>query len=77
MIDDMYAWCFGHGRMHVFEGAQKWCTSNWVEIEADSLAHAEDVKRVRYGNARFIHELALEEQVQIQEARDARDEAAA
>lgn len=75
MSDDLYAWCFGHGRMHVFDGRQPWCTSNWVKIEADSLAHAEDSKRAQYGDARFMHELALEEQAQVYEAKGTREEA--
>lgn len=60
----IYAWCFGHGRLHIFGVDGAWCTSHWVNLgpAAWSEASAENVKRAHFGDARFMHELPLEAQ---------------
>jgi hypothetical protein len=62
MADQTYAWCFSHGRMHIFRPSSEypdgaWCTARWMPLagatEEDALADKQD----RYGSAQFEHQL--------------------
>lgn len=61
-----YAWCFSHGRMHTFwPDREPWCTALWVRVAGITEDEAEAAKRERFGDARFMHDLPVEEQVVI------------
>lgn len=64
MNPTIYAWCFSHGRLHVFADHGAWCTGNWVDLGPGLAgeAMAEDRKRAHFGDARFLHELPAEAQ---------------
>jgi len=61
-----FAWCFSHGRMHFFaEDQEPWCTATWVPLAAGSEDKALAEKQRRYGDAQFLDQLPLEQQVAI------------
>lgn len=69
-----FAWCFSHGTLHRFEGAlgEEWCTANWVPFAAATRGDALAVKNAWYGDAVFLEDLTLEQQVKVLEAVEAR-----
>jgi hypothetical protein len=64
-----YAWCFSHGVLHHFEGTP-WCTATWVGFTTTNEADALAAKRHAYGDARFLHELPTEQQLDVIEIRE-------
>lgn len=56
-LPNLYAWCFDHGRMHVFDPEKPWCTAAWVPLDGHAEAEAVADKQTRYGNAQFLHDL--------------------
>lgn len=65
-----YAWCFSHGLMHRFHG-DPWCTATWIAFPVDTAMEAHEAKHHAYGDARFLHELPAEQQMDVIEAREA------
>ena len=65
----VYAWCFSHGRLHIFTG-DPWCTATWVALPASTETDAREAKCRTYGAARFLHELPTEQQLDIIDARE-------
>lgn len=59
-----FAWCFSHGRMHCFL-AEPWCTAAWVRLPGRTEDEAEAAATARWGGARFLDDLSLEEQVEV------------
>jgi hypothetical protein len=60
-----YAWCFDHGRLHAFDPDAPWCTAWWVWLDgADEVLATQD-KRLRYGDAEFLHQLPDDQQLAI------------
>jgi hypothetical protein len=65
-----YAWCFDHGRLHVFPADKDpWCTAAWIIIAATTKEQAIEAKRAAYGEVRFLDELPANERMKIIEAR--------
>ncbi|MFJ5644089.1 hypothetical protein [Streptomyces sp. NPDC093223] len=64
-----YAWCFSHGGMHHFTG-QPWCTAVWVPFTATNEPDALAAKQHAYGDARFLHELPVRQQLEVIEIRE-------
>lgn len=60
-----YAWCFDHGRLHAFDPDTPWCTARWAWLDGDNETLAIMDKRLRYGDAQFLHELPNEQQLVI------------
>lgn len=68
-----FAWCFSHGTMHRFpEGDEPWCTARWIAFTATTQEEADAAKQAAYGDARFLHELSSERQLEIIEMGEAR-----
>jgi len=68
-----YAWCFSHGIMHRFpEGEDPWCTATWVAFTATTAEEAAEAEQAAYGDARFLHELPADKQLEVIEIGDAR-----
>ncbi|MCX5137613.1 hypothetical protein OOK06_36710 [Streptomyces sp. NBC_00340] len=68
-----FAWCFSHGTMHRFQpDTDPWCTANWVAFTATAEDTALKAKTHAYGNARFLHELPVEQQLEVIEIGEAR-----
>lgn len=64
----VYAWCFDHGTLHRFQpGTTPWCTAAWIHLDAYSEEVALAIKRRAWGDARFLDELTLEQQLTIVE----------
>lgn len=62
----VYAWCFDHGALHRFQPrATPWCTAAWIHLDAYSEEVALAIKQRAWGDARFLHELAAEQQATI------------
>ncbi|WP_369383219.1 hypothetical protein [Streptomyces sp. cg36] len=61
---DTYAFCFSHGDLHVFRG-EPWCTAAWVTLSGSTRDEALQDKRHRFGEARFVDGLSLEQQVEV------------
>lgn len=51
-----YAWCFSHGRLHIFDD-DPWCTATWVSLFGTTEEEALTAKMATYGEARFLHQL--------------------
>lgn len=60
----LYAWCFSHGTIHAFAD-DPWCTAQWVRLEGDTEENALADKQARFGEARFLDHLPLEQQAQV------------
>ena len=61
-----FAWCFSHGTMHRFKtGTEPWCTASWVGFTAPTEEVAQEAKRYAYGDARFLHDLPVERQMEV------------
>ena len=61
-----YAWCFGHGGVHLFLAGEKpSCTNIWVPFIAYTEEEAIQAKRAAYGNAQFFDELPLEKKLKV------------
>ncbi|WP_225825639.1 hypothetical protein [Streptomyces naphthomycinicus] len=71
MTDTLHAWCFDHGMLHHFTG-EPWCTARWVAFTATTETDALDAKQHAYGDARFLHELPAQQQLDVIEIRRAR-----
>ncbi|MER5967806.1 hypothetical protein [Streptomyces sp. NPDC002057] len=72
---DLHAWCFDHGRAHVFvAGTTPWCTAAWVGFVAASAEQALEAKQSAYGDARFFDQLCADHQLEVIEIRAARAE---
>lgn len=68
-----YAWCFDHGTLHRFQpDTTPWCTAAWVGFTATTETAALEAKQHAYGEARFLHELPTEQQLEVIEIRQAR-----
>ncbi|MER5890517.1 hypothetical protein ABT160_42390 [Streptomyces sp. NPDC001941] len=53
-----YAWCFSHGRLHVFQAGQDpWCTAEWVTVQGATREAALAAKAEHFGDAQFFDEL--------------------
>lgn len=70
MDEVSYAWCFSHGRMHVFAPSAEypdgaWCTAAWVRLTGDTTEAAEADKVARFGDAHFVHQLPLDMQAAV------------
>jgi hypothetical protein len=62
----IYAWCFDHGELHRFRPREApWCTAAWYALDAYSEEAALGIKRQAWGEARFLHELSVEQQAAI------------
>jgi hypothetical protein len=70
MTDTFYAWCFSHGALHHFNETP-WCTATWVAFTAATETDALAAKEHAYGDARFLHELPTEQQLDVIEIREA------
>lgn len=69
-----YAWCFSHGTLHRFQpGTTPWCTATWVAFTATTEAAALEAKQAAYGDARFLGQLPVGQQLDVIEIADARD----
>ncbi|MFE9850329.1 hypothetical protein ACFYPN_16165 [Streptomyces sp. NPDC005576] len=69
----LYAWCFSHGVMHrFFAHDTPWCTATWIAFTATNEAEALASKRAAYGDAQFLHELPVKEQIEVIETAKAR-----
>ena len=66
-----YAWCFDHGRLHHFTNGA-WCTAAWTPLAGTTKAQAMADKTTRYGDAIYIDQLPLEQQVKLVNERQAR-----
>lgn len=65
-MNDMYAWCFDHGRMHSFPYLQApWCTAAWVAFPADTPEEALTQKKTAYGEAVFLGDLPQAQQCAV------------
>ncbi len=62
-----FAWCFGHGLLHIFDTADPWCTSTWTPLNGGTREAAFADKLARYGHAKFMHQLPLETQAGLQD----------
>lgn len=69
MTEPVYAWCFSHGALHHFDETP-WCTAIWVGFTAANEADALEAKQHTYGNARFLHELPTEQQLDVIDIRE-------
>ncbi len=67
-----FAWCFDHGRLHVFvprgehecpDGA--WCTARWVRLAGTTEQEATADKEKRFGEAVFCHHLPPDEHLAL------------
>lgn len=68
-----FAWCFSHGTMHRFNaGDEPWCTASWVAFTATTIEDANEAKQAAYGDARFLHDLPADKQIEVIEIGDAR-----
>lgn len=68
-----YAWCFDHGTLHRFPaGDTPWCTAAWVALTATTEQDALDAKHAAWGEARFLHELPVTQQLEVIEIGEAR-----
>lgn len=65
----MYAFCFDHGELHVFRGGEPWCTAAWVTLSGSNREEAWEEKLSRFGEARFVDDLSLEQQVEVLQLR--------
>lgn len=52
-----YAWCFSHGRMHMFEAGEPHCDATWVYLEGSNQQEAWADKERRYGQVAFLRDL--------------------
>ncbi|MFJ8313300.1 MULTISPECIES: hypothetical protein [unclassified Streptomyces] len=64
-----YAFCFDQGDLHVFRGEEPWCTAAWVTLSGSTRDEALEDKRSRFGKARFVDDLPLEQQVEVLQLR--------
>ncbi|MFF0276893.1 hypothetical protein [Streptomyces sp. NPDC004330] len=72
---DRHAWCFDHGRAHVFaSGTTPWCTAAWVGFVAASAEQALEAKQASYGDAQFFDQLTSDHQLEVIEIRAAQAE---
>lgn len=63
---DLHAWCFDHGRAHVFvAGTTPWCTAAWVGFVAVSAEQALEAKQAAYGDAQFFDQLTADHQLEV------------
>lgn len=69
-MTSLYAWCFSHGVMHHFTDTP-WCTATWVAFTPSTEQTALEAKQHAYGDARFLHELPAEQQLDVIEIREA------
>jgi hypothetical protein len=61
-----YAWCFDHGCMHRFKHVKTaWCAARWRPFDAYDEQSAIGMKRDLYGDAKFLHELTDEQQLNV------------
>ena len=61
-----YAWCFSHGVLHRFSsGNEPWCTATWIAFTATTEEGALAAKTEAYGDARFLHELPADKQIEV------------
>jgi len=70
-IATVYAWCFSHGQLHAFT-ANPWCTATWVRVNGSTEEEAVTDKEARFGDARFLHELSGEQQLEVIEIAEQR-----
>lgn len=62
----LYAFCFDHGRAHTFPaGTKPWCTAAWVPFRVSTEEDALEAKQAAYGDARFLHQLPGDKQLEI------------
>lgn len=64
-VSSRRAWCFDHGRLRVFAADAPWCTARWVWLDGGNDALAMQDKRLRYGEAQFLHQLTDAQQLAI------------
>lgn len=66
MPEPTYAWCFDHGRLHIFRLTESnpdpWCTANWMPLTGATEDEALADKQQRYEDAQFIHHLDEDQQ---------------
>ncbi|MFJ5635297.1 hypothetical protein ACIQF5_22005 [Streptomyces goshikiensis] len=63
---DVHAWCFDHGRAHVFmAGTTPWCSAAWVGFVAASAAQALEAKQAAYGDAQFFDQLSAGHRLEV------------
>lgn len=68
-----FAWCFSHGTMHRFQpDVEPWCTASWIGFTATTEATALEAKQHAYGEARFLHELPVQQQLEVIETGEIR-----
>ncbi|NEA20652.1 hypothetical protein [Streptomyces halstedii] len=71
----LHAWCFDHGRAHVFAaGTTPWCSAAWVGFVAASADQALEAKQAAYGDAQYFNQLSAVHQLEVIEVRAARAE---
>lgn len=71
MAELSFAWCFDHGSVHVFGPDGAWCTATWVALSGNTRDGALTDKQIRYGDARFLHELPIETHLDVMNEREA------
>lgn len=70
---DLHAWCFDHGRAHVFAaGTTPWCSAAWVGFAAACAGQALEAKQAAYGDAQFFDQLSTVHQLEVIEIRASR-----
>ncbi|MGA4864144.1 hypothetical protein ACPB9J_16005 [Streptomyces lavendulocolor] len=68
----VYAWCFDHGTLHRFPGGNAWCTATWIPFTAATEEAALEAKQAAWGDARFLDDLPVEQQLDVLETAAAR-----
>ncbi|MFJ8764677.1 hypothetical protein [Streptomyces clavifer] len=70
---DLHAWCFDHGRAHVFAAdATPWCSAAWVGFVAACADQVMEAKQAAYGDAQYFDQLSADHQLEVIEIRAAR-----
>ncbi len=62
---EVFAWCFGCGRLHIFRGDDAWCAGTWTLLAGDTRNAALADKRTRFGTARFFTDLPVEARIVV------------
>ena len=75
MPEQTFAWCFSHGRLHVFRPSTEypdgaWCTATWVPFAAATEEQAIEAKQVAYGDAAFFDDLPVGKQLEVVKIRE-------
>lgn len=64
-LPNLYAWCFSHGRMHVFDPDNPWCAASWVPLNGETESDALSEKQEKYGRAAFLKDLSADQRTEV------------